>query len=126
MRQARTNNRYHRDEQLRILKEIQSGQIDIKSAARKYGVSPSGINYWKIHFGMRGPQGRLEKARFFGEEVDQIQKDQHIEQLKLKVAELYMENEFLKKVRASTARQKKLNASIITDQNHSAFRKRVR
>jgi transposase-like protein len=128
----RPRNRFSRKEQLRILKEISSGQISLTEAARKYGISPSGIHYWKIHFGMRPPNGEREKARFSGDgkSKEEIfvkrQLEKELEQLKMKVAELYMENEFLKKARDFVERDKKLNSSVVTDQNLSQFVKRVR
>src|ERR1700683_307681 len=122
-------NKYNREQQLRILKEIESGQLSKLDAARKYGVSPSGINYWKIHFGMRPPHGRVEKARF-GVADSEAQREKRLESevadLKVKLAELYLENEFLKKAKAFAAREKKLDSCVITDQNLSQFVKPVR
>ena len=123
--------KYSREEQLKILKEIQSGQITLKGAAQKYGISPSGIIYWKIHFGMRPPHGKLEKARL--ENTDETPKsaaeralEKEVEELKVKLAELYLENDFLKKARAFADRQKKLDTLIITDQNVSQFKRPAR
>lgn len=125
-------NRYSRKEQFRILKEIESGQLDKKSAARKYGMSPSGINYWKIHFGLRPPHGKAEKARYLGEDSssDQAQREKHleteVERLKLKLADLYLENEFLKKAQIFAEQKRKQSTCVVTAQNLSQFVKPVR
>ncbi len=130
----RERKRYTRKEQQQILNEISSGRITLNDAARKYGMSPSGISHWKIYFGMRPPYGKREKLRHLGpqsvKDINQVQDrnklEQEVEQLKIKVAELYLENDFLKKAELFLSQNKKLDSSIITDQNLSQFVKPVR
>jgi transposase-like protein len=123
----RENGRYSKEERLRILKEIESGKISLHDAARKYDMSPSGIQYWKIQFGMRKPWGKAESARL-GVDYESHDRalERQVEELKIQLANLYLENEFLKKAQDFSKRQKKLDTSIITDQNLSDYAKRVR
>lgn len=101
--------------------EIRSGKLSIKEAARKYGMSPTGINYWKINFGMRKPQGKHEKKRFsnlVSPQDTSYQKirelETQVEKLKITVADLYVENELLKKLDSFTQTSKKQDISIVT------------
>jgi transposase-like protein len=123
--------KYNHEERLRILKEIDSGGITLRDAARKYEMSPSGISYWRIHFGMRKPWGKRERESLLNEpkEPKTVQERalaKELEELKLKLAELYIENDFLKKARSYADREKKHTSSIITDLNVSKFKKPAR
>jgi hypothetical protein len=80
---------------------------------------------------MRRPWGKEERERILGKpkEPKTIQERslaKEVEELKLRLAELYIENEFLKKARSYADREKEPSSSIITDLNRSAFKKPAR
>jgi transposase len=98
--------RNHTDDfKQQLILEIYSGIISVSQAAREHNISPSLIDRWRtqIHNGtMRPHKTKLEK---------QLEKE--LEQYKIKVAELTMANDFLKKLQNST-HMKKSNGYIVT------------
>jgi transposase-like protein len=128
MKVIREVNRYSKEEKLKILKEIESGKLSLKEAARRYSMSPSGIVYWKINFGMRRPYGKRERARY-GELLpvgdDNARRIRELEyqlgELKLKVADLYLENDLLKKLGTYVQTKRKHDSSIVTPENLPQF-----
>lgn len=127
MKPIRQFNKYSKDERYRILKEIECGKITLKNAARKYGMSPSGIIYWKIHFGMRNPHGKKEKQKLSPSQLEdpqtqRIRQLEHdVEKLKLKLADLYLENDLLKKLEIFSQTKRKQSSCIVTAENLSQF-----
>jgi transposase-like protein len=118
---------YSKEEKLRILKEIASGKITLLEASRKYKMSPSGISYWRIHFGMRKAYGKRERDRLTRLDSPKTSQEKvlekELEDLKVKLADLYLENEFLKKAQAFARDEKKRSSSIVTDLNLYQFKK---
>jgi transposase-like protein len=128
MKEIREINKYSKEEKLKILKEIESGKLSLKEAARRYSMTPSGISYWKIHFGMRRPYGKRERARY-ADLLPAGSIDSHrirdleyqLGELKLKVADLYLENDLLKKLSSFVQTKRKQDSSIVSPENLPQF-----
>ncbi len=71
---------------INIIEEIENGQISIRQAARKYGVSSSGIEKWKKKYGNLD-----KKLRHMGG----LSPSQEIERLKKQLAKAEMERDIL-------------------------------
>lgn len=89
-----------------VVEEIESGLIRAAEAARKYDVSPSLIERWRTKY----QEGRLVNRPTTEELVVKAEN----ERLKVKVAELTMENDLLKKLADSERRQRSERSSVVT------------
>ena len=98
--------RNHSDDFKRqLITEIDSGIITVSQASRDHNISPSLIDRWRnqIHEGTMIPhKSKREK---------ELEKE--LEKYKIKVAELTLANDFLKKAQNLT-RMKKSNGYIVT------------
>ena len=99
----------------RILKEIDSGQINTSQAARHYQVSRSLIEYWK----KRRREGKLEDRSTSRER--QLERENR--ELKAKVGDLVMQMEHLKKLQHWVRQNKIADTSVITAENLDQFRR---
>jgi transposase-like protein len=98
-----------------IVNDVASGALSLTAAARQYEVSPSVIKRW------------CEKASGGGLEVGASAREKTLErenqELKEKLAELYMQVEHLKKMEDYARRRKSATTSVITSTNLAQFRK---
>jgi transposase-like protein len=96
-----------------VVEEIESGLLRPVEAARKYDVSPSLIDRWqaKYHDGTLVERPTTEELSLRAEN----------ERLKIKVAELTMQFDLLKKRMDYERRQKKERSSIVTGRNLAVF-----
>jgi len=89
-----------------VVEEVESGLLRPAEAARKYDLSPSLIDRWREKY----RNGTLME-RPTSEELSLRAEN---ERLKVKVAELAMENDLLKKLADCERRQRKGRSSIVT------------
>lgn len=92
-----------------VVEEIESGLLRPADAARKYDVSPSLIERWrmKYHDGTLVERATTKELSLRAEN----------ERLKIKVAEQALENDLLKKLMDSERRRRKEGSSIFTGRN---------
>jgi transposase-like protein len=98
-----------------IVAEIESGQVSLTGAARKYSISATAIGRWREKF----RDGSL------GESVSPREKslEKEVRELREKVGSLTMEIDLLKKLEAYERRLKSVDSSTITGLNWHLFRK---
>jgi len=89
-----------------IIQEVESGLLSVGAASRKYQIAGSVIDRWRC----QARHGGLET----GPSVRERGLERENRELKEKVAELYLENEHLKKLGDWLRRQKSVNTSVIT------------
>lgn len=89
-----------------VVEEIESGLIRSAEAARKYEVSPTLIDRWRT----KDQEGTLVDRPTTEELLVKAEN----ERLKVKVAELTMENDLLKKLADSARRQRRERSSVVT------------
>jgi len=112
---AKTRRRFSLELKKHIIAEIESGQVSLSAASRKYSISATAIARWR------------EKERH-GELVDkasarEVELEKKVEGLERKVGEQAMEIDVLKKLDAYERRLRTADSSVITGLNWDRFRK---
>lgn len=92
-----------------IVQEVESGLLSVSSASRKYQISASVIDRWRRQAG----RGGLDSAPSARERL--LERENR--ELKEKLAELYLENDHLKKLGDWLRRNKSGATSVITAEN---------
>jgi len=89
-----------------IVQEVESGLLSVSAASRKHQISASVIDRWR----REARQGGLETAPSVREKF--LERENR--ELKEKLAELYLENDHLKKIGDWLRRHKNGTTSVIT------------
>ena len=89
-----------------IVQEVESGLLSVGAASRKYQISGSVIDRWR----RQARQGALQA----GPSVREKFLERENRELKEKLAELYLENDHLKKLGAWLRQQRSVSTSVIT------------
>jgi transposase-like protein len=92
-----------------FVQEVESGLVSVSAASRKYQISGSVIDRWRRH----ARQGGLQA----GPSVREKFLERENRELKEKVAELYLENDHLKKLADWLRQQRSANTCVITSEN---------
>jgi transposase-like protein len=92
-----------------IIQEVESGLLSVSAASRRYQIAGSVIDGWR----RQARQGGLESGPSVRERG--LERENH--ELKEKLAELYLENEHLKKLGDWLRRHKSATTSVITAEN---------
>jgi len=92
-----------------IVQEVESGLLSVSAASRKHQISGSVIDRWR----QQARQGGLEAAPSVREKF--LERENR--ELKEKLAELYLENDHLKKLGDWLRRHKSGATSVITAQS---------
>jgi transposase-like protein len=92
-----------------IVSEVESGLLSVSAASRKYQISGSVIDGWRH----RARQGGLDTTPSARERS--LERENR--ELKEKLAELYLENDHLKKLGDWLRRHKSGTTSVITAEN---------
>ena len=96
-----------------VVEAIESGLMGPAEAARKYDLSPSLIDSWRE----KHKKGMLVD----GPTTEDLSVRSENERLKVKVAELMMENELLKKLADCERRQRRERSSIVTGRKLAVY-----
>lgn len=97
-----------------VVQEVESGNISLSAAGRKYELSPNLINQWRDKF--RG--GALSDQPTKRER--ELEKE--LERYKVLLAEAHADREFLKKAQDYARRLRRQDTAVITGQNIDQFR----
>ena len=89
-----------------IVQEVESGLLAVSAASRKYPISGSVIDRWR----RQARQGGLQAAPSVREKF--LERENR--ELKEKLAELYLENDHLKKLGDWLRQRKSVTTSVIT------------
>jgi transposase-like protein len=89
-----------------IIQEVESGLLAVSAASRKYQISGSVIDRWR----RQARQGGLQAAPSVREKF--LERENR--ELKEKLAELYLENDHLKKLGDWLRQRKSVTTSVIT------------
>ena len=92
-----------------IIQEVESGLLSVGAASRKYQIAGSVIDRWR----RQTRQGGLESIPSIRERG--LERENR--ELKEKLAELYLENEHLKKLGDWLRRRKSVSTSVITEES---------
>jgi transposase-like protein len=98
-----------------IVGEVESGLVSVSAASRKYQISGSVIDRWR----RLARQGDLEAGPSGREKL--LEREDR--ELKEKVAELYLENDHLKKLADWLRQQRSANTCVITAESSSRLPK---
>lgn len=97
-----------------VVQEVESGNISLSAAGRKYELSPNLINQWRDKF----RDGNLSDQPSKRER--ELEKE--LERYKVLLAEAHADREFLKKVQEFGRRQKRQDTAVISGLNINQFR----
>ena len=89
-----------------IIQEVESGLLSVSAASRKYQISGSVIDRWR----RQARQGGLDTAPLARQRL--LERENR--ELKERLAELYLENDHLKKLGDWLRRHKSASTSVIT------------
>jgi len=92
-----------------LVEQIESGAISGAQAAREHQLSSSLIDRWRHRYA----EGRLVEKPSLQEKA----LERELERYKKKVAELVLENDLLKKLKASSRATRESNGSVVTIKN---------
>jgi transposase-like protein len=92
-----------------IVQEVESDLLSVSAASRKYQISGSVIDRWR----RQARQGELQASPSVREKF--LERENR--ELKEKLAELYLENDHLKKLGDWLRQRKSVNTSVITSQS---------
>lgn len=98
-----------------IVREIETGELSLSGAARKYSLSATAITRWREQF----RTGELTEKPSPREKS----LEREVRELKEKVGELTMSIDLLKKAEAYALRLRSVDSSVITGLNWDQFRK---
>jgi transposase len=99
-----------------MAKRVTSGEMTYRQAAKAFGVSHGVVGTWVKKF----KKGTILKSKKKWVETDnaKIQRqDAHIKELKAEIAELYLQNQMLKKAITYAQSLEKESSSVITSEN---------
>jgi transposase-like protein len=104
-----------------VCKEVEGG-MTYKQAAKTFDVSQGTLSQWvkKYRAGKLG-----EKVSYETESAKTQRLEENIHELKSEIAELYLQNQVLKKAITYTQKKRKLATSVITSENLDQFREDV-
>ena len=101
---------------LTMVKKVTSGEMTYRQAAKAFGVSHGVVAAWVKKF----KKGTILKAKKKWTETDTAKNQRleaHIKELKEEVADLYLQNQMLKKAISYAQSLAKDNSSVITSEN---------
>jgi len=92
-----------------LVEQIESGVISCSQAAKEHQLSPSLVDRWRQRYAQGG----------FVEKPSAQQKalQRELEHCKQKIADLLLENDLLKKLKASSQATRELSGSVVTIKN---------
>lgn len=100
-----------------VVVEIESGNISVSGAAKKYGVATITLHHWRKKFS----EGNLSDKPTKREK--ELEKE--LEKYKVLLAEAHAEREFVKKMNEQLERSRRLKSAVISGLNLSQFQKAV-
>jgi len=104
-----------------VCKEVEGG-MTIRLAAKTFGISQAAVSTWSRKY----RAGKLgEKVSGETDTAKTQRLEENIKELKSEVAELYLQNQVLKKAITYTQKKRKLATSVITSENLDQFREDV-
>lgn len=112
------NPKFSTEYQIMIAKSVSEQGMSFREAAKTFGCSHGAINSYVKKYKNRALNAkRSERTSKYKEEVENYRHEAQLKELKLQVAELYLENLMLKKALKHSVQIKKENSSVITSEN---------
>ena len=101
-----------------VARKVVDEGMSYSEASKTFSVSEGAIGAWvkKYKTGKVNTK-RNERNRKFTESYEEIRKDQQIKDLKLQIADLFLENMMLKKALQHSLQLKKEGSSVITSKS---------
>ena len=107
------------DFMMAVAQKVVSGELTLREAAQRYGVSHGSISLWKKRYGSRTlhlmKQKKEIKPRTAGGREAALESE--IRVLKQELGDMYMQIQMLKKAQVFSERAKKDASSIVTSEN---------
>ncbi|RYZ79958.1 MAG: hypothetical protein EOP06_26215 [Proteobacteria bacterium] len=112
---------------LMVAEKVCTEGMSYREAAKQFGLSHGSIAYLvKKYNDKKFKTKRKETTSKYKAEVEAYRSDQHVRDLKLQIADLYLENLMLKKMLEHSLRKRKESSSEITSENLDLLPARVK
>lgn len=108
------------DFMMAVAQKVVSGELTLREAAQRYGVSHGSVSLWKKRYGSRTlhlmkQKREYKKRKTAGGRESALESE--IRVLKQELGDLYMQIQMLKKAQVFSERAKKDSSSIVTSEN---------
>jgi transposase-like protein len=108
-----------------VAKKVIDEKMTYREAGKIFGISHGTVYAWKRMY-KKGKWGNADKLTQVSDEHKLIRMETQMRDLKHEIAELYLENQMLKKMVQHSRQIKKENSSVITSENLDQYRKGVK
>lgn len=113
--------------QLMVAQKVVDDGMTYREAGKTYGLSHGSIaNLVKNYKGGKLRTRRKEAKNKYDKEVESYRHQQHLKELKIQIADLYLENLMLNKILEHSLQKKKESSSDITSENLDLLPGRVK
>jgi transposase len=110
-----------------VAKKVVEGAMSFREAAKAFGVSHGSVGAIVRQYKHQGGKvKRNERVSKYKQEVEAYRHQQQMKDLKLEIADLYLENLMLKKALEHSLRKKKDDSSVITSENLDQLKEDVK
>lgn len=101
-----------------VAKKVVEEGMSFREAGKTFGLSHGSVSAIKKEYLSQGSKSkRNERTSKYKKEVEAYRSQQQMKDLKLEIADLYLENLMLKKALEHSLKMKKEDSSVITSEN---------
>lgn len=119
--------RHSPEYRLMVAKKVVEEGMSYRDAAKTFDLSHGSIHSIVSQYKHEGSKSkRNERKSKYRDEVEAYRSQQQLKDLKLEIADLYLENLMLKKALEHSLRKKKDNSSVITSENLDRLKEAVK
>ena len=119
--------RHSPEYRMMVAKKVLEGGMSYREASKTYDLSHGSISAIVKEYKHHGAKSkRNERTTKYRKEVESYRQQTQVKDLKLEIADLYLENLMLKKALQYSHQLRKENSSVITSENFEQFQKDVK
>jgi transposase len=110
--------KHSQEYRMMIAKKVVEGNMSYRKAAKTYGISHGSVSYLVKEYNSQGARSKRHvRQTKYKKQVEAYRQESQLRDLKLEIAELYIENTLLKKALASLQQKESGDSSVITSEN---------
>lgn len=119
--------RHSPEYRMMVAKKVVEEGMSYREASNAFGLSHGSISNLVKQYNHEGSKSkRNERSSKYKKEVEAYRQTQQLKDLKLEIADLYLENLMLKKALEHSLRKKKDDSSVITSENLDRLKEDVK
>lgn len=112
---------------LMVARKVVDEGMSYREASSSFGLSHGSISAIIKEYKSRGSKNKINERRSkYKDEVESYRQQSQVKDLKLEIAELYLENLMLKKALEHSLQRKKDDSSVITSENLARSKEAVK